>query len=293
MRFHSIGAVCGAVAVALGVSGGAFAQISLSSAASTYLQNFDTLASTGTTSPFTNNGTILGLYAKQFNGTAATGTPATYQVNIGSSTTGALYSFGAAGSTERAFGSIASGTTGGLAYGFRFVNSDPSAKLTGFTINYTGEQWRNGGNTAAQSLIFSYAVFNSGVGDIGNDAGTTPVNFVIDSRYTRVGLLDFTSPTVGATAAALNGNDPANQQGVSGTVNSLNLVSNQELWVRFIDLNDAGNDHGLAVDNLSLTGIFSSAAATPEPGTLALFVVGAAPFAARLMRRRTNSSCKA
>ena len=43
------------------------------------------------------------------------------------------------------------------------------------------------------------------------------------------------------------------------------------LWVRWIERNDAGNDHGLAVDDLSL-----SVSAVPEPGALALMLAGLA-----------------
>ena len=60
-----------------------------------------------------------------------------------------------AGSTERALGSMASGTPGNFAYGVRFTNDTGSAQ-SNFTVSYTGEQWRNGGNTSAQKLAFSF-----------------------------------------------------------------------------------------------------------------------------------------
>jgi hypothetical protein len=80
-----------------------------------------------------------------------------YFAGAGSSTSGALYSFGASGSAERALGSVASGTPGNFAYGVRFTN-DTALTATNITISYTGEQWRNGGNTSAQKLAFSYLV---------------------------------------------------------------------------------------------------------------------------------------
>jgi hypothetical protein len=46
-----------------------------------------------------------------------------------------------------------------------------------------------------------------------------------------------------------------------------------------VDLNDPFNDHGLAIDDFSLT-----ATPVPEPGTLAALALGAAAFA----RRRRN-----
>ena len=65
-------------------------------------ENFDTLASTGTAITWADNSTIPGWSS----------TRATYNSGTGSSTTGALYSFGVAGTnpvTDRALGSVASG----------------------------------------------------------------------------------------------------------------------------------------------------------------------------------------
>src|SRR5215468_6479463 len=68
-------------------------------------ENFDSLAQTGTNIAWTDNTTIPGWYS----------TRATYNSGTGSSNTGALYSFGVAGTnpvTDRALGSVASGGTG-------------------------------------------------------------------------------------------------------------------------------------------------------------------------------------
>ena len=68
-------------------------------------ENFDTLASTGTGIAWTDDSTIPGWWS----------TRPTYNSGTGSSNTGALYSFGVAGTnpvTDRALGSVASGGTG-------------------------------------------------------------------------------------------------------------------------------------------------------------------------------------
>src|ERR1051325_9125960 len=68
-------------------------------------ENFDTLAATGTGLAWTDNATIPGWYS----------TRATYNSGTGSSNAGSLYSFGVAGTntvTDRALGSVASGSTG-------------------------------------------------------------------------------------------------------------------------------------------------------------------------------------
>src|ERR1700690_4019849 len=131
------------------------AQILVSSG-SPYTQNFDSLANSGAPPADTNwmdNSTIPGWYASK----TQVGAISTYRVGSGTQTTGALYSFGVAGVnpvSDRALGSVASGTPGNLACGVRFQN-DTALAMTNITISYTGEQWRNGGNTATQTLAFS------------------------------------------------------------------------------------------------------------------------------------------
>jgi len=81
-----------------------------------YTQNFNSLANSGTSNPWTNNSTLTGWYATQQNGTLSA-----YRADNGSSNTGALYSYGSTGETERALGSVSSGTPGTIYYGVRLV----------------------------------------------------------------------------------------------------------------------------------------------------------------------------
>src|SRR5262245_11065735 len=67
-------------------------------------ETFDTLAASGTSIMWTDNSTLPGWYSSR----------TTYNSGTGSSNAGALYSFGVAGTnpaTDRALGSVASGTT--------------------------------------------------------------------------------------------------------------------------------------------------------------------------------------
>src|SRR5205807_8782911 len=151
---------------------------------------------------------------------------------------GSIYSFGAAAATERALGSIGSGGPGNLAYGVRFMN-DTSQTITNITVSYTGEQWRNGGNTAVQTLAFSYFISNSPI--LTSDAGNV-------NSWVHVSTLDFNTPTVGATGAALDGNGAANRQVFSSVpLTGVSVSPGQEIFLRWFDTNDAGNDHGVAV----------------------------------------------
>ncbi len=219
----------------------ASAQI-LFSSGSPYTQNFDSL---GTTSnAWTDDVTLPGWFASKSAGGA---TVIGYRAATGTANTGALYSFGGAGVnpvTDRALGSIASGTPGNFAYGVRFQN-DTTLAITDITISYTGEQWRNGGNAATQTLAFSYFISNDPI--ISSDAAGV-------NAWVPFTSLDFKSPVVGATATALDGNDPANRQVFSGVVlPDVIVFPGQEIFFRWYDVNDPGNDHALAIDDLTIS----------------------------------------
>lgn len=206
------------------------AAISLSSP---YNQNFDTLANSGTTNPWVNDSTISGWYAMQ-----TAGTLSTYRGDNGGSNAGALYSYGTTATTERALGSIGSGTPQNLIYGARFVN-DTGSTITSLTVAYTGEQWRNGGNATAQKLDFSYQI-------------STTVTILNAGTWTDVDTLDFTGPIATATAGALDGNAAANRIVLSQSF-PVSIPAGQEIMIRWFDTNDAGSDHGLSIDDLTVT----------------------------------------
>jgi hypothetical protein len=253
--------------------GTSHAQINLNAGSASYSQNFNTLDSAGaqTDIAFLNNSTITGFYAAKQQG-AGFPTVAAYRSSQGGSNSGQLYSFGQTGNSDRAFGSISSGTPGTFNYGFQLVNTDAS-DLTSLAVSYTGEQWRTGGAvTAAQELTFEYQVFPAGTGSINAASGWTTVN-----------PLSFVVTDTGTATAAAGVTSPISTQALSGTVTA--TVSNgSELWIRWTDINNPGNDHGLGLDDLLLTATFG--AAVPEPGSLALLGLAALPGAALLRRRK-------
>jgi hypothetical protein len=181
----------------------------------------------------------------------------TYNSSAGTNNDGSFYSFGAALSGERALGGVGStGTYYGspadaAAAGWIAValKNDTGGVLQGLSVSFDGEQWRNGGNTSAHTMVFEYGF------------GTT---FASVSSWTAPGTaFNFTSPTVGASSAALDGNLAANRvAGLGGSISSLTWNNSDTLWLRWIERNDTGSDHGLAIDNFSLTAI-------PEPATYA------------------------
>ncbi|HSN74895.1 MAG TPA: Ig-like domain-containing protein, partial [Anaerolineae bacterium] len=211
------------------------AAISLSSA---YSQDFNTLAASGTANAWTDDSTLAGWYSTQIQ----------YIASSGTSTTGGLYSFGLTSSSERALGSLGSNATGAIYYGARFVNNTGQA-VTALTVNYFGEQWRNGGNTNQHKLTVDYQIGSS-------------VTSLTGGTWTPVSALDFTGPIASSTAAALDGNAAANRVALSHTFN-VAINAGQEIMLRWTDLNDSGNDHGLAIDDLTVTATTSSADTPP------------------------------
>jgi predicted extracellular nuclease len=204
-----------------------------------YTQNFDSLANTGTP-PWINDSTLSGWFLSTDSNSSVT----SYLVGTGSGTTGGFYSFGASSNTERALGGLGSnayyGASGvGKGYIGWILQNQTGATITTLTVSYTGEQWRNGGNTAVQSLTFAYAT------------SASPLN--LTDPGTAVPALDFASPIHTSTATALDGNAAANRTAVSSTITGLNIPNNYYILLRWTDLNDSGNDHALAVDNLSIT----------------------------------------
>jgi endonuclease/exonuclease/phosphatase family metal-dependent hydrolase len=223
----------------------------------TYSQDFDSLAnSVGQNTNWVDNLTLPGWYISK---SVAPNAVTSYRVDSGASLTGAIYSYGtndANGITDRALGSVAAGTPGNFAYGIRFTNDTGSAQ-SNITVSYTGEQWRNGGNASAQKLAFSYLVSSSPI---------TSSDALNANSWTAFTGLDFTTPTTGLTAGALDGNNPANEEVFTNVVLSGIVVQpGQEIFLRWFDTNDTGNDHAVAVDNLTVS--FSVSANSPPPQT--------------------------
>jgi len=252
----------------LALATSAFGQVTISSFSTTYSQTFDSLSTAGS---WSNNSTIAGWYAQ----TTANATIATFGLNTGSTTTAGLYSYGVAGtnaSTDRALGFMASnaftGSGGSGYFGLRLTNA-AGVTATSFTLAYSGEEWRRENNAASQSLTVQYAF------------GATSV---VDSNvtWTTISALTFTSPIVGATTgAALDGNATANRATFTTGVTAA-WTSGSELWIRWVDPNDSGNDHVLAIDNVSFS---AAGAAVPEPSTYAA-LAGALALAGVIVHRR-------
>jgi endonuclease/exonuclease/phosphatase family metal-dependent hydrolase len=209
-----------------------------------YTQNFDTLTSLTTSQAWSNDGTLDGwyLFRQPAPGTALS----TYLAFPANSTTGSFYSFGSTdaeralggqGSGGSYFGSPSSGSVAGW-IAFAAINETGST-ISQLEIGFDAEQWRNGGNTSAQSMVLEYGFGSS---------------FTTVASWTAPGgSFDWSSPVVGSTAAMVDGNAAGLLADRGGVLAGLDWQAGQTLWLRWIERNDSGNDHALAIDNFSLT----------------------------------------
>lgn len=247
------------------------AAISVDSTAFSYLQNFDTLTTSTSPAPgpWTNDVTLDGWSLFMSTGEAVT----TYLGGSGQFGSGSFYSFGATGSTDRALGGIGSGNSyfgtvaSGAVAGYIAVSftNNTGAALSSFTLGFDGEQWRKGGNSPAQTMVLEYGL------------GST---FADVTTWTAPGgNFDWASPVIGGSSAAVDGNTAGLVAGRGGSV-ATSWAAGTTLWVRWIENNDVGNNHGLGIDNLTLT-----VSAVPEPGTYAMFLTGLAAITCIARRR--------
>lgn len=197
----------------------------------TYSQNFDALSNTAGST--TNNLTIAGWYMNETGGGARDNEQ--YGVDVGASNTGDTYSYGQAGSTERALGSLRSGTCIAT-FGAAFTNNTGSF-ITSLDISFTGEQWRLGTAARTDQLVF----------DISLDATSLTIG-----TYTGIPALNFVTP-ITATVGAKDGNDAANRTAISASITGLNIPNGATFWLRWSDTDASSADDGLAIDDFSIT----------------------------------------
>ncbi|WP_336692547.1 ExeM/NucH family extracellular endonuclease [Delftia acidovorans] len=222
----------------LSASAGVWAQVPFNG---TYTQNFDTLAASGVGLAWANNSTLPGWFL--FNKNLAPIT--SYVAGNGASNTGSFYSLGL--SADRALGGVASGgayfgspAQGAVAGWIALaVRNDTGGPVDGITLRFNGEQWRNGGNTERQPMVLEYGM--------GATFADVPEWLPAGANF------NWQSPVATGTAAALDGNAAGRVNNVGGDLRGLGWAPGATLWLRWVELNDVGNDHGLAIDDVSIT----------------------------------------
>lgn len=143
------------------------------------------------------------------------------------------YNYGATGSSSRSLGSIATTSKGHRAMEVRLQNK-MGAAITYVSVSYDGKQWRKE-NAGPQSLVMKFSTDGVNFVDMGaqfnftsivNNAGSGPVDGQTNRTNGIGGVYVFPSP----------------------------LPDNHIFHLRWFDYNDGGvADHGLAIDNVSVT----------------------------------------
>lgn len=202
-----------------------------------YTQDFNTLAATG-------SGTVVpnGWAFSESGSNANT----MYSVGTGSNNTGNTYSFGASGSTERAFGGLQSGNLIPT-IGVEFHN-DTGITIVNLAVNYTCEQWRLGAVGRVDRMDFQYS---------------TNATSLTTGTWIDVNGLDCLGAVTSGLVGAKDGNNSAYRTAVSGNVSDLNVVNGSTFWLRWSDFNADSSDDGLAIDDIT---IFPTIAADGDLG---------------------------
>ena len=161
-------------------------------------ENFDGLANTSTST------IVPAGWAFNETGTNAN---TTYTAGTGSSTSGDTYSFGAASATDRAFGSLRSGSLAATVGGV--YRNMTGAVVPDITIAFVGEQWRLGLAGRVDKMTFQYS---------------TDATSLSTGTWTNVTALDFTAPITTGTVGALDGNLAANKTAITSTLTGKEVV---------------------------------------------------------------------
>lgn len=207
----------------------------------TYNQDFDTLANSRTSSVVP-----AGFGFIEINGPMNT----LYTAGSGGSSTGDTYSFGATGSTERAFGMVR-GSSLQTIIGACFVNNT-GVSISAFSVVYDGEQWRLSAPGRADRLDFQYST----------DAAS-----LTSGSWTDVDALDFSSPNITSTTTILDGNLSGNRTaGITSTITSLSIPDGAVFYLRYVDFDVVNSDDGLAIDNFLLRAFAAPSAASVSLG---------------------------
>ena len=212
-----------------------------------YSQSFDTLAASGSGNAWTNDQTLPGWFLFR-QPDASPVAISSYNADSGAANTGAFLSYGTSGGSDRALGGVGSAggyfgspASGSVAGWFALALSNTSgSSISSLNVSFNGEQWRNGGNASAQTMVLEY----------GYGASFDQVT----SWVAPGGGFNWASPVATGTAAAVDGNTTGRVEDRGGTID---LTANPwaeaaTFWLRWTEVNDPGSDHGLAIDDLAI-----------------------------------------
>ena len=261
VRFVAAGLTGGAAMAAADLQAG----ISYAVTESVYTENFNTLpmsptnTSLGTSpsgwiddesAPGAGNFSLPGFHLWHPTSAAEGGANGRQRLRAGSgnSSTGAFYSFGVNGNSDRALGMLNSAAltpNGESAYIALQLVNNTGVTLNSFSLSYNGKQFRTGDNSG-ETLAFAYST------------AATDADWFNSATFTSVPALNFAAPVITATAGTTS---PASVVPVSSTV-GFSWAPGAELWLRWADTQlTTVADDGLAIDDLQFS---ASTAAGPS-----------------------------
>ena len=245
--------------------------IDYTSPGSVYAQNFDGLPNPGATSVNAANPVTINSIAYSLNnpydfafpvaangGLGISALAGWYGSGVSSSrlgatdgdqTTGGQISFGLPSSSNRALGLLATSSTGGTAFGVRFINGTATT-LTRMNLQFTGEVWRQ--SNLPKTLKFGYYI---------DPTGTTTFPA---SATAFIPALNVSIPTVAADSGgvAVDGTASINQTNLSVLNQTItNWPPGAALWLVWQMTDVTGKAQGLGIDSLS----FSASVPLPVP----------------------------
>ncbi len=233
---------------------------------SVYTQNFDSLPDPGATSvntanPVTINGVTYSLanpydfdYPAIASGSSgglglsalagwygASALLSRFGATDGDQTTGGQLSFGLPNSSNRALGLLATSTTGGTAFGVRFINGT-GITLTRMSLQFTGEVWRQ--SDKSKTLQFYYFVDPSGTNTFPSAATAYLPNLNVN----------FPTVSTDTGGVAVDGTSPVNQTNLSVLNQAItNWPPGAALWLVWQMTDNTGKAQGLGIDNMSFS----------------------------------------
>jgi hypothetical protein len=231
-----------------------------------YIQNFDALPNPGAVSvnadnPVTINGVVYslgdpygfadpvlaggnsgGLGLSPLSGWYGLGSLSTkFGATDGDQTTGGQIDFGLPGSSNRALGLLATSSTGGTAFGAKFVNQSGQT-LNAISVQVTGELWRQ--SDLPKTLDCYYFI---------DPTATAPFS---SSETAALPALTVVLPVNPAAVGGLevDGASSANQTNLTLINQSIaNWPPGAALWLVWQMADATGKAQGLAIDNLSFS----------------------------------------
>ncbi len=186
----------------------------------TYSENFDSM---GTSSTFV---------------TGWTSTDSTMLVGAGTANNGSIYNVGSNGSSDRAFGSIASASVQPI-FGASFLNST-GGFISTMSMSGFSELWRSGSNALTESQVFEFSL----------DATS-----LTSGTWTAVSDMNLVEPNPTLTSnQAQDGNLPGNRLAVvTPAPIPLAWADATTIWIRWKDTDVSGGDALIALDDFSMT----------------------------------------